>query len=68
VQVQVTTSVHSGVLAVPVGALVALREGGYAVQTADGRYRAVQTGMFANGMVEISGDGLAEGLKVVTTS
>jgi len=68
VQVQVTTSVHKGVLAAPVGALVALREGGYAVQTADGRYRAVQTGMFANGMVEISGDGLTEGLKVVTTS
>jgi hypothetical protein len=47
---------------------VALREGGYAVQTADGKYHAVQTGMFANGMVEISGDVLAEGLKVVTTS
>ncbi|GAA3437503.1 peptidoglycan-binding protein [Kutzneria kofuensis] len=68
VQVQVTTSVHKGVLAVPVGALVALREGGYAVQTPDGKYRAVQTGMFANGMVEISGDGIADGLKVVTTS
>ena len=68
VQVQVTTSVHKGVLAVPVGALVALREGGYAVQTPDGRFKAVQTGMFANGMVEISGDGVTEGLKVVTTS
>ena len=68
VQVQVTTSVHKGVLAVPVGALVALREGGYAVQTPDGKYKAVQTGMFANGMVEISGDGVVEGLKVVTTS
>lgn len=68
VQVQVTTSVHKGVLAVPVGALVALREGGYAVQTSDGKYKAVQTGMFANGMVEISGDGVDDGLKVVTTS
>ena len=68
VQVQVTTEVHKGVLAVPVGALVALREGGYAVQTPDGGYKAVQTGMFANGMVEISGAGIAEGLKVVTTS
>lgn len=68
VQVQVTTEVHKGVLAVPVGALVALREGGYAVQTPDGRYVAVQTGMFANGMVEISGSGAAEGQKVVTTS
>jgi hypothetical protein len=68
VQVQVTTEVHKGVLAVPVGALVALREGGYAVQTPDGKYHAVQTGMFAQGMVEISGDGLNEGLKVVTTS
>jgi len=68
VQVQVTTEVHKAVLAVPVGALVALREGGYAVQTPDGKYKAVQTGMFAQGMVEISGDGLGEGLKVVTTS
>jgi hypothetical protein len=68
VQVQVTTSVHKGVLAVPVGALVALREGGYAVQTPDGKYLAVQTGMFANGMVEISGNGVTDGLKVVTTS
>jgi hypothetical protein len=48
------------------GALVALREGGYAVQTPGGKYLAVQTGMFANGMVEISG--VTEGLKVVTTS
>jgi hypothetical protein len=29
---------------------------------------AVQTGLFADGMVEVSGDGLAEGTKVVTTS
>jgi peptidoglycan hydrolase-like protein with peptidoglycan-binding domain len=60
--------VRKGVLAVPVGALVALREGGYAVQRLDGGLVAVEVGMFAKGMVEVSGDGLVEGLSVVTTS
>ncbi len=57
------------VLAVPVGALVALREGGYAVQPADGDgLVAVTTGMFATGLVEIRGAGIDEGVLVVTTS
>ncbi|GIG02915.1 hypothetical protein [Catellatospora citrea] len=68
VQVAFTTTTHAGVLAVPVGALLALREGGYAVQRSDGALIAVETGMFAKGMVEVSGNGLAEGLEVVTTS
>lgn len=68
VQVKFTTTVHKGVLAVPVGALVALLEGGYAVQRPDGRLIAVQTGMFSRGMVEISGTGITDGLEVVTTS
>lgn len=68
VQVQVTTQTHAGVLAVPVGALVALREGGYAVQLPNGTFRAVQTGMFAKDLVEISGAGITAGLLVVTTS
>lgn len=68
VQVQITTQTHPGVLAVPVGALVALREGGYAVQLPDGQLKAVQTGMFSRELVEISGDGLAAGMPVVTTS
>lgn len=71
VDVVVTLAHHDNVLAVPVGALVALQEGGYAVQVVgDGRARlvAVRTGMFADGRVEVSGDGLAEGQKVVTVS
>lgn len=68
VQVKVATESHPGVLAVPVGALVALREGGYAVQVAGGRLLAVQTGMFAKDLVEITGQGLVEGLRVVTAS
>lgn len=68
VQVQVTTQTHAGVLAVPIGALVALREGGYAVQLSNGTLKAVQTGMFSKDLVEISGPGITEGLQVVTTS
>jgi putative peptidoglycan binding protein len=68
VQVKVTGQVHAGVLAVPVGALVALREGGYAVQLPDGTYRAVSTGMFSRELVEIAGTGIEEGMTVVTTS
>ncbi|MBG6102823.1 MULTISPECIES: peptidoglycan-binding domain-containing protein [Micromonospora] len=68
VQVRFTTSVHKDVLAVPVGALVALREGGHALQLPDGGLVAVETGMFARGLVEISGTGVTEGLDVVTAS
>lgn len=52
------------VLSVPVAALVALAEGGYGVQVVEAsstRYVAVKTGMFADGRVEITGDGIAEG-------
>lgn len=61
---------RENVLVVPVQALLALREGGYAVEVVDGgksRYLPVRTGMFAGGMVEITGDGLSEGMTVVTT-
>ncbi|HEX7306407.1 peptidoglycan-binding protein [Lentzea sp.] len=68
VRVRLTTTARQGVLAVPVTALLALREGGYAVQTASGGLVAVKTGLFAGGLVEISGGGVAEGLQVVTTS
>jgi voltage-gated potassium channel Kch len=57
---------------VPVEALVALREGGYAVESVDAsghrRYLAVTLGLFEDGNVEISGDGLSEGQKVVVPS
>ncbi|SDT43210.1 peptidoglycan-binding domain-containing protein [Jiangella sp. DSM 45060] len=55
------------VLAVPVGALVALAEGGYAVQVVDGGQAAfvpVETGMFASGLVEVSGAGIEDGTVV----
>lgn len=68
VDVVVTTGSRKGVLAVPVGALLALAEGGYAVETATGKLVAVETGLFADGLVEVSGDGLTEGMTVVTTS
>ncbi|WP_435204412.1 efflux RND transporter periplasmic adaptor subunit [Micromonospora sp. bgisy143] len=68
VQVTFTTNARRNVLAVPVGALVALREGGHALQLPDGGLLAVQTGMFSRGLVEVSGDGVTEGLTVVTAA
>ena len=54
------------VLAVPVGALLALAEGGYGVELADTHQLvAVETGLFADGMVEVRGDGLKPGDTVV---
>ena len=55
------------VLAAPVEALVALTEGGYALQGPAGLV-AVKTGMFADGWVEVTGEGLAEGTDVVVSS
>ncbi|MFD9046728.1 peptidoglycan-binding protein [Streptomyces zaomyceticus] len=52
------------VLAVPVAALVALAEGGHGLETEDGRFVTARTGLFADGMVEVSGPALREGLKV----
>ncbi|GAA3554918.1 peptidoglycan-binding protein [Amycolatopsis ultiminotia] len=71
VTVRFTKDVHRGVLAVPVGALLALAEGGYAVeaeQHGQRRLIAVKTGLFSGGKVEVSGAGLSEGMRVVTTS
>ena len=67
VQVRFSTVNRKNVLAVPVGALVALREGGYALQRPDGTLIPAVTGLFAGGMVQVSGAGLAEGAVVVTT-
>ncbi len=55
------------VLAVPIEALVALAEGGYAVEGPSGLI-GVKTGMFADGWVQITGDGLSEGLDVAVSS
>ena len=68
VQVQFTGQTKKGVLAVPVGALLALSGGGYALQLPGGRLLAVETGMFAKGLVEVSGTGITAGTKVATAS
>ncbi|MFG1607857.1 peptidoglycan-binding protein [Actinoplanes sp. NPDC049265] len=61
-------TVHKGVLAVPVNALLALSEGGFGVQSVadDGAKRIVpvELGAFANGQVEVKGGGLTAGMKV----
>jgi peptidoglycan hydrolase-like protein with peptidoglycan-binding domain len=72
VDVDVETSRAEGVLAVPVQALLALAEGGYALEVVDGagatHLVGVETGSFADGYVEVVGDGVTEGLEVVTAS
>jgi peptidoglycan hydrolase-like protein with peptidoglycan-binding domain len=58
---------RANVLAVPVVALLALPQGGYGVEVVDGakiRVVPVKTGMFAGGQVEVSGKGIAEGVRV----
>jgi len=67
VTVAFTASQAENVLTVPVGALLALAEGGYGVEVVEGsatRIVAVEAGLFADGAVEISGDGIAEGTVV----
>ncbi|RZS37754.1 multidrug efflux pump subunit AcrA (membrane-fusion protein) [Herbihabitans rhizosphaerae] len=67
VDVAFTASRRENVLSVPVAALLALPEGGYGVQIVDGagtRVVPVQTGMFANGRVEITGAGITESTRV----
>ncbi|MCW2965962.1 MAG: Peptidoglycan-binding domain 1 protein, partial [Actinomycetia bacterium] len=74
VQVSVVTASVENVLVVPVNALLALAGGGYAVETVDraGAHRvvAVNTGLFddSQGLVEVTGTGLAAGQRVVVPS
>jgi peptidoglycan hydrolase-like protein with peptidoglycan-binding domain len=68
VEASITTEVRRDVLAVPVNALLALAEGGYAVEVdRQGRRElvGVTTGLFADGQVEVSGGGLRAGDRVV---
>jgi membrane fusion protein, multidrug efflux system len=67
VDVTFTAAERGNVLTVPVAALLALAEGGYGVQVVENgatRIVRVETGLFSGGRVEISGDGLAEGMTV----
>jgi hypothetical protein len=67
VKVWVVTSAATGVLAVPVDALLALAEGGYAVERVvpgGSELVAVEIGAFADGWVQVTGD-VADGDEVV---
>jgi hypothetical protein len=71
VSVNIISAQARDVLAVPVSALVALAGGGYAVdvlQSAAVHLVAVQTGLFAQTLVQVSGAGLAAGLRVEVPS
>ncbi|WP_131738819.1 peptidoglycan-binding protein [Actinomadura roseirufa] len=67
VDVHLTATRHPDVLAVPISALLARGDGGYEVQVvrdAGVRTVPVETGVFTEGKVEVSGAGLAEGMRV----
>ncbi|BBH66455.1 peptidoglycan-binding protein [Actinoplanes sp. OR16] len=67
VTVGFVSSQREDVLTVPVTALLALAEGGYGLEVVDGSATsivAVETGLFADGRVEVSGGGVTEGMKV----
>jgi peptidoglycan hydrolase-like protein with peptidoglycan-binding domain len=68
VDVAIVSDSAGGVFAVPVTALIALAEGGYAVEVVDNGtiyLVGVDTGLFADGLVEVTGSGLSAGLLVV---
>ena len=70
VKVRLVRSTREGVLTVPVQALLALAEGGYGIEVAEGagrRLMRVDTGLFAEGMVEVSGEGITQGMNVVVS-
>lgn len=67
VSVEFASETRSNVLAVPISALFALPNGGYAVEVVTGsktEYRTVKLGVFGNGMVEVSGAGITAGTVV----
>jgi hypothetical protein len=67
VQVNVVAAAVTGVLAVPITALVALAGGGYGLYLLDGGRRqlvGVTAGLFSDTLVEVSGGGLREGSTV----
>ena len=68
VEVEVVSEERKGVLAVPVNALLALLEGGYAVEVDSGGSRRlvpVELGLFEDGYVEVRSSELREGTRVV---
>ena len=69
VTVEITETHVAGALVVPATALLALTEGGYAVEVLDDdgstRLVGVETGLFVDGDVEVVSSGLAAGTRVV---
>ncbi|WP_371782784.1 efflux RND transporter periplasmic adaptor subunit [Streptosporangium subroseum] len=69
VSVDFPTASRKNVLTVPIAALIALPKSGYGVEvvrnTGATETVAVKTGLFAGGSVEVTGDGLDTGQKVV---
>ena len=68
VTINVTKELARGVLASPVNGLLALLSGGYALEvvTVTGTILVpVQTGIYADGWVEINGSGLQPGTEIV---
>lgn len=72
VTLKVTTRSVPNAFVVPTSALVALAEGGYALEVVDGpgatHLIGVKAGSFADGFVEVTGADLKEGLDVVVPS
>ena len=71
VGVNIVSAQARDVLAVPISALVALAGGGYAVEVSRGgtvHLVAVQTGLFSQTLVQVSGAGLTAGTRVEVPS
>jgi len=69
VRVRVITEEHKDCLVVPREAVVADENGDSVISVIEGdqaTHKAVKTGLEENGMIEISADGLAEGVRVAT--
>ena len=67
VDVEFVSDGRKDVLSVPVAALLAMSDGGFAVEVVNGGTATVvrvDTGLFAAGRVEVTGEGIAEGLRV----
>jgi peptidoglycan hydrolase-like protein with peptidoglycan-binding domain len=71
VNVDITTQRVDNVLAVPVNALLALQGGGFGVDVVTGhtvRLVGVNTGLYSNTLVQVSGSGLTTGTQVEVPS
>jgi peptidoglycan hydrolase-like protein with peptidoglycan-binding domain len=67
VEIRYVVEERPDVLTVPVSALLAPADGGYALEVVEAtgtRLVAVETGLFADGRVEVTGAGVVEGMEV----